>query len=418
MAETPFNNGLFSSIQYEAKGHFYLQEHEGRTLFITPDGKGFYPIGINHLNVPVNKGVEGRNHTDVENDLISHMKDWGFNCGGYGTHAKLVDKGFYFIGTINFALQGFYHMEKVEFPDVFSDTFAEDPQKRFADTAERNYKPDRLIGMVWTDLPSWNLHKSRMLRKTDWVSQIRLLDKEAAGKKEYLKFLQTRYSDKEVLLKKYYNLSDDELNSLEDHDFSKLFIGHPAIIEDDELFMVKIAERYYALGANLHDKYFKNVPLLGDRYLLNDHPDDILKIAAKYVDAISIQIGDGYGEAKPPSYPYPKDIYDHIHALTGKPLLVADHQISFYTNDYTETTFSQAGSEADASLETMKFLKETYSEPYVCGYFRCTYLSQGEPFGRGIKQGLVDFKQKPYELMTKAYKSLNMEIDKFVKSQQ
>ncbi|MBF0198944.1 MAG: hypothetical protein HQL32_14600 [Planctomycetes bacterium] len=415
--EVPLQNGKFPEIKYEGKGHFYLQKHEGRYLFITPKGEGFYPIGINHLNVLFNKGVQGKSEVAVKKDLLDNMVNWGFNCGGYGTGPQLIKDGMYYIGSLNIAKQGFYHLEHAQFPDVFSDSFATSLENNFKKTAQWTYKPDRLMGMVWTDLPAWNLHKSRMLRNTDWVSQIRLLGVEADGKKAYVSFLKQRYEGNMEKLKEYYSLSDDNLRALEEYDFSILYLGHPTIIKDDEVFMVEIAKKYYHLGNQFHDQYFPNIPLLGDRFLLGDHPDAILKVAAKYVDAISVQIGDGYGESMPSSYPYPKDTMDHIHALTGKPVLIADHQISFYTKDYKYTTFSQAGSESDASLETMKFLHESYSSQYICGYFRCTYLSQHEPHGRGVKQGVVDFKQNPYSKMAHAYSCFNNEIEKYIEGE-
>jgi len=291
-------------------------------------------------------------------------------------------------------------------------------QETFKQAAEAYYNPERLIGMVWSDLPAWNIFKSRMLRQTDWVTEIRNLEQTAPGKRVYLHFLKKKYENDTDKLKKYYGLSDDDLINLEAYDFSKLYLGHPKVIEDDQLFMVEIAKMYYELGAKYHEQFFPNIPLLGDRFLLGDHPDAILKVASKYVDAISIQVGDGYGETMLPSYPFPKSILDHIHDITNKPVLIADHQISFYTDEYKNTIFSQAGSEQEASIETEKFLIASYSEKYIIGYFRCTYLTKDEPHGRGVKQGLVDFNYHPYSGITGAYSTVNNDISKYIEKQE
>jgi hypothetical protein len=271
------------------------------------------------------------------------------------------------------------------------------------------------MGMVWSDLPAWNIFKSRMLRQTDWVTEIRNMALSTPGKKAYLMFLRKQYENNTETLKEYYRLSDGDLNDLENYDFSKLFLGHPMIMEGDQRFMAEIAERYYELGSKYHHKYFPNIPLLGDRFLLGDHPDAVLQVAAKYVDAISIQVGDGYGETMLPSYPFPKSTLDHIHNITNKRVLIADHQISFYTDDYKRTIFSQAGNEQEASLETLKFLEASFSKNYIIGYFRCTYLTKDEPRGRGVKQGIVDFDQNPYSGMTGAYRSANWKVGEFVR---
>lgn len=417
LTQNLLSNGLFEDIRYDAKGHFYLQNHHGRSIFITPDGVGFYPIGINHLNVPFNKGVNGKSKDEIKKNITRHLQDWGFNCGGYGMSSQLISDGFYFIGSINLVRQGFYHLNHAQFPDLFDEAFERQLESTFRRTAKWTYKPKQLIGMVWSDLPAWNIEKSRMLRQTDWVSRIRELKETAPGKKVYLDFLKNSYKNRLDELNQYYDLQLDHFDKLSNVNFSNLYLGHPRIIEDDQLFMEIIARKYYELGAKYHKKYFPNIPLLGDRYLLGDHPDAILKIASEVVDAISIQVGDGFGESMPASYPWPQQTIDHIQKVTGKPILIADHQISFSTDKYDKTTFSQAGDEGSASRETENFLNSTFSNKQVCGYFRCTYLTQNEPHGRGIKQGLVDFMQKPYPLITESYSKLNFKISEYLKVQ-
>ena len=412
-AQYRFENGVFPEIKQESKGHFYLTEHNGRYLFVTPDGSSFYPIGINHLNNVFMKQRGEQSDADPQ-VVISNMDKWGFNCGGYGTDRKLIDEGIYFIGNLNLVKHGFYHLNRANFPDVFDESFDTVVKGSIQQAARAYYKPDRLIGVVWSDLPSWSIFKSRMLRQTDWVTEIRNLEQTTPGKKAYLQFLRKRYEGDTDALKEYYRFSDDDLANLEKHDFSTLYLGHPMVMKDDQLFMAEIAKRYYELGAKYHDEFFPNIPLLGDRFLLGDHPDAVLRVAAQYVDAISIQVGDGFGETMLPSYPYPKATLDHIHDVTKKPVLIADHQISFYTDDYKSTIFSQAGNEMTASLETEKFLRQAYSEEYVCGYFRCTYLTKDEPHGRGVKQGIVDFNRKPYSGITAAYSNVNNDISEYI----
>ena len=406
-SEYPLKNGVFDKEKYESKGHFYLKEHNGRTIFVTPDGDGFYPIGINHLNI-AERGLKGE--STHEKSILQNMQKWGFNSGGYGTGEALIAEGVYYIANLNIVKHGFYHLNKVQFPDVFSPSFETHVEEVIKKAAKKNDNPKQLIGVVWSDLPSWNIFMSRMLRQTDWVTEIRKLNDETNGKKTYLHFLKKQYENREEDLKSYYNLKENDLKNLESFDFSKLYLGHPMVMKDDQLFMTKIAEMYYRLGAKYHKKYFGNIPLLGDRLLLGDHPDGVLKVASEYVDVISMQIGDGYGETMEPSFPYPQSTIDHIYKVTKKPILIADHQISFYTKDYKNTIFSQAGDEAQASSETNKFLKASFSTSFVCGYFRCTYLTKSEPNGRGVKQGIVDFDRNPYKGITEAYANQNIKI--------
>lgn len=303
------------------------------------------------------------------------MAEWGFNCGGYGTYPKLKDK-MYYIGQVNIVRQGFYLLDNYDFPDVFDESFERSTEDKFKEARDQFYDPKKLIGLVWSDTPAWNIFKSRSLRHNDWVSAIRNLGPDSPGKKAYTGFLMDRYKDDLNKLVEYYRLPDSALNDLENYDFTTLYLGHPCIIEDDEIFLTKIAERYYCLGAKYQKEYLPGIPILGDRYLLGDHPDHIIKTASKYIDAVSVQVGDGYGETMLPSYPFPGEELFRCFKLAEKPVLIGDHQISFSTESYDRTIFSQAGDEQTASDETTKFLTETYSQDYICGYFRCTYIDK------------------------------------------
>jgi hypothetical protein len=55
-------------IKAEATGYFRLQEIKGRWFFITPEGHGFIPLGVNHLRSYF--GGEGGKLGPGEPDLV------------------------------------------------------------------------------------------------------------------------------------------------------------------------------------------------------------------------------------------------------------------------------------------------------------------------------------------------------------
>lgn len=82
--------------------------------------------------------------------------------------------------------------------------------------------------------------------------------------------------------------------------------------------------------------------LVGDRFYLRDHPDEVLEEAARLSGLIAIQPGDPYqASVVPLSCPdetrFDGKEFDRLHQLTGKPMVIADHQWGFFDDQTPKT---------------------------------------------------------------------------------
>ena len=197
-----------------------------------------------------------------------------------------------------------------------------------------------------------------------------------------------------------------ELNSFEElvkADLSSVAIGRQLVQADDADFLEIIAEQFYAVVGAAQRKHDPHHLVFGDRYLLGDHPTGVLAQAAKWIDAVAVQPGDLYAPLYPPSTRFAVDEFRRIYKVTGKPVLICDHAISYPTEKHPRTIFEQAGSEAEAALAIARFLDDAFAEPYIVGYLKCQYIDRPSGFGRGLRQGLLTADGTERKAILKAY---------------
>ena len=87
---------------------------------------------------------------------------------------------------------------------------------------------------------------------------------------------------------------------------------------------------------------------------------------------------------------------DKVHAMTGKPIMLSDWNLSFPVGRYTNTMWPQFPNEAEAAKAYEAYLVSAFAKPYILGYYKCQYrdavLARGQ-----LKPGLRDQQGKLYE---------------------
>lgn len=385
----------------QGRGWFRLEQVGGRTLLVTPGGERFVALGVNHAGA-LEPGKRGES-------LLRQLEVWGFNNLGYGGPQEL-ERSFPYFAAITPAFVEKHRSdprpgqrESFSFPDVFDPEWRSRTDALIARGCTRHRDNPNLIGYFWTDTPTWELVKTRGLRGTDWVSEIRRLPADAPGRKRYADFLAERYAGRLDDLNSFYSLDLTSLAELAQKDLARVAIGRHVVREDDEAFLALIARSYYETVGSAQRKHDPNHLVFGDRYLAGDAPEFVLKAAAPYIDAVAVQPGDRYTELYPPSTVYPDGEIERMHRVTRKPVLICDHAISYPTPSHPRTIFEQAPDEAAAARETLAFIREAMSKPYLLGYLRCQYIDRPAGFGRGLRQGLLDAGGRPRSLLIKAY---------------
>jgi hypothetical protein len=174
--------------------------------------------------------------------------------------------------------------------------------------------------------------------------------------------------------------------------------------EDDEAFLAQIAQCFYDVAGKAQRRADPNHLVFGDRYLAGDAPESVLKAANPWIDAVAVQPGDRYSPLYPTSTHFPEAEIELLHTITGKPVLICDHAISFPTAEQPRTIFEQMPDEAAAARATTDFLQAAFANSYMLGYLRCQYIDRPANYGRGLRQGIVQSDGTPRNALVRVYR--------------
>lgn len=158
-------------------------------------------------------------------------------------------------------------------------------------------------------------------------------------------------------------------------------------------FVTPAGHGFYALGVN-------HIPSAADP-------------AARYCDAIAVQAGPTQGPSAgqgPDESAFDRRYWRRLHELTGKPVFVCDHAVSFATPAHPRTLWHRMESEADAARHYDGYLRKVAAEPYILGYQRCQYRGRYDPLRALMKQGLVDPDGRPYAKLVGQVRATNSAV--------
>ncbi|MBM3860127.1 MAG: hypothetical protein FJ395_10805 [Verrucomicrobia bacterium] len=406
-----------SSFQSRPTGFFRLAKTHERHHLVTPDGHAYLALGINHLDMlqqPAAKGLHVRGDAAWQEfwsrTLRPQFIDWNLTTLGYGAPAPLRTKAPWFATIMLAAIEKHRSDPKRDspngyhFPDVFDPAWVKDVTERITKVAAPLRNNPFVIGYFWTDTPTWDLIKTRALRGTEWVSALRGLPPAAPGRQAYAAFLETCYANRLDDLNEIYGLALTSLDQLRDANLTAIAVGRHVVQEDDDAFLAQIARRFYDVVGKAQRQADPNHLVFGDRYLAGDAPESVLKAATPWIDAVAVQPGDRYSPLYPASTHFPEADMDRLHAVTGKPVLVCDHTISFPTAEHPRTIFEQMPNEAAAAKATADFLRATFAKPYMLGYLRCQYIDRPANHGRGLRQGILRSDGTPRDTFVRVYR--------------
>lgn len=385
--------------------NWHIEEIKGRYWFITPEGNPLFILGVNHLEA---------SSKEEQEKAIHHLTDWGFNTAGYGVPKWALDR---LPGFISITLHDAAHWlpaHRFGYEDVFSSAFEEKVKEIIRQKCEAARDQANVIGYSFTDTPRYQLDIVRKRRGTDWVSYLRSLAADAAGKQTYVQFLREEYSNDITAFQQKYRLPHiSSFNELLDFDFQHLELTRPAIRQDDEAFLVRIVERIYQLSQQYIREFHPGALMVSEKYKSYDHTDGILKAAGKYFDVIAIQAGPTQGPdvgQGPDESIFDPSYWKKLHELTEKPLFVVDHGFSFYTEAYPRTLWHQFPSEKAAAQFYDSYLKQVIQEPYIVGYMKCQYKNRYDPIRTLLKQGLIDEEGNPYAILVNQIRETNESV--------
>ncbi len=383
--------GGSTRVKWEATGWFRLQQNNGRFWLVTPEGHPFFNLGINHLNAGWNN--EQRADVELAKKLIHQFKSWHFNTAGYGASPPMMQHT-PFVSFLNLVPTSRFLRDKASFPDVFDSEFQRALQTQIERQCRNVRDNPRLLGYMWTDTPLWNLKDSRRHVKKDWVSTLRQLSATAPGKIAYVDFLVETHSGNFAKIAQTYDVKASSRVELLAAPFDAVRVDSPAVATDDAQFLRRIARRFYGVVGPAYRKNDPHHLVFGEMYLQNVHPDEVLEEAMPHIDLLLIQ-PTGNRDAKEPKDHFPAALFDRLHQIYCKPIIIGDHQFSFATPEFPRTMWFQYPSAAEAVAAYGAYLREATARPYIVGYNRCQVRDVVEPDGM-LKQGLLQRNGEPY----------------------
>ncbi|HPA18828.1 MAG TPA: hypothetical protein PLU30_13845 [Verrucomicrobiae bacterium] len=405
------------SLKSKATGFFRLAQTHGRHHLVTPDGHAYLALGINHLEALQQSAESGLRVggdaawlTFWNQTLRPQFDDWNLTTLGYGAPAPLKCRAPWFAAIPVAAIEKHRSDPKRDsrdgyhFPDVFDPAWASDVTGRITKAAAPLRDDPFVIGYFWTDTPTWDLIKTRALRGTEWVSALRELPTTAPGRQAYATFLENRYANRLADLNTIYGLALTALAQIRDADLAAIAVGRHVVQEDDDAFLAQIARRFYDVVGKAQRQADPNHLVFGDRYLAGDAPGSVLKAAKPWIDAVAVQPGDRYLPLYPPSTQFPEAEIEVLHTITGKPVLICDHAISYPTTEQPRTIFEQMPDEASAAKATSDFLQAAFAKPYMLGYLRCQFIDRPANYGRGLRQGIVQNDGTPRDNLVRVHR--------------
>ncbi|MEM6363344.1 MAG: hypothetical protein AAF745_02885 [Planctomycetota bacterium] len=387
----------FTKPGYSDEG-WCVDQFGKRHAIVRPDGTPMLLLGLNHCNVamPNNPSMRFAHFQKMD----ATLRGLNFNNLGYGAPKALQDRWPYIASAQFHSASHAHDAQGFGYIDVFDAGMQQRIRDQVAVLCQRHQRNPNLIGYFWTDTPRWDISTARRLRGDDWVSAIRRLPSNSAGKRRYVEFLADRYknSDSFSVATNHWISSFDDLIQ---YDFREFDRDNEAMRTDDEAFLGLIASELYSVIGQSFDKHAPGQLLFGERYKLHDHPPQVLREAIKWIDVLSIQPGPEVGPRPGPGQDeqvFDVSTFDELHRTTRLPILICDHKISFATPDRPITLWHQAASELDALRLTERFIRAAIDQPYIVGVQNCQYKDDFRPErGNMLKQGLIRENGQPYQ---------------------
>ena len=318
------------AIKAEATGYFRIERINGRHIFITPEGHGFVPIGVNHF---------GKSHRTDYDRIVKELKSWGFTAGGYAEPRWMWSRIPYAQAIHLLDTKSFFTKQQFAFEDVFAPKFQSKLEASIHEKVSPYVENRRLICYFLTDIPVWSAEKFG----TSWLKFYRSLPANSPGGRAWGRWKRDNPD------------------------------------ADDQEFLGIIANRLYEHAIGFIRKCDPNHLIFTDRYAEADMPEVVVRAALKYADGVAIQPLPTYNAA----------FFDSLIKY-DKAVYVADHVSSFPTGEHRNTLRPVAKNE-DSYLEFYEgYIERLFSSPYIVGYHKCMYMDYVDAQkGNRLKQGIV-----------------------------
>ncbi len=442
-----FDASGYGRIKVKATGTYRTEQRDGLWWLFDPTGNASLYAGVDHVSYragwcetlgysPYTRNAAAK-HGNEENwakSTVARLKSWGFNGMGAGGNESVVHKGLAHTRFVGLG-EGFcgigpdYRITWPDnnaptpcslFPNVFHPRFAEYCQTRARKLCAATREDPWLLGsFIDNELAWWG---------KSWGEKYGLFDEcvrkpaDHSAKRAWVDWMKSRYSSAAEMAKVWDTSarSMDELMAVT----AVRPVDAAAAMRDKRDFVVLIAERYFATTAAAIRSADPNHMILGCRFagLTNEAYEDVLPVAGKYCDVVSVNIYEKVDLNSGEVYAMSNDrrvglseVLDQFNSRAGgKPIMVTEWSYPAYDSGLPckHGAGQRVETQAQRAFCFEQFQKFLFSRPYVVGssYFMWAdepALGISATFPEDSNYGLVNEKDEPYQLLTEVATRVN-----------
>jgi len=423
--------GGLMSVRSEATGRFRVDLIDGVWWFITPEGHGFYSVGVTGFDPhgsfspalgtdPYHDNVIAKYGTEEAWAEVAQRRffAWGYNSVGGWTDPTLFAERIPYMEVCAMSggapeVQGVpANLFSKPMRDYFDPAFARSADER-ADMDCRDCAENPFCIGVYTDN---EIQFSKSLRQPmSYVSAYATLPSGAPGKLALQAFFEERYAGDVAAFNATWGTSLgsfgdlQEVSSLPDD----VAADSPSRLEDRLAFVTRVSEQYHRVVHDALRAVSPELLILGSRFLGPELSRRALEAAVPYVDVISINDYDltpGYRSVlsqngRDRDFLFQDDYFSDlttVHELTGKPIVITEWFYRLAREGAFPPGLPEVPDEATRADSYEQYIRTIVDLPFMLGTHWFQYQDQPEE-GRGDGEnqviGLVDIHDDPHAIV-------------------
>ena len=392
---------------------FSIQERDGITWLVRPNGERFFSFGICCVSQGASRKEFDTNnpsyaawqhYTDSNHwaeATLKRLKSWRFTTvGGWSDFAAFKqcrDTNVGFAPVLHIGSTAgapWWDMWDAKITDRMDEVAREQILSLRDDPRVIGYYSDNEMG--W-----WN---GILLKMT-------LEQAATSGQRQrLLKLLRQTYRDDWTELVRDFEPAPGVENwaDLEQHGLLFLRAGGKGLRVERQ-FLGILAERYYSLIHDIIRKYDQRALILGDRYQSFYYPE-VVRACTPYVDAVSSNVNAPWNDGTLPRF-----YLETLHALAQKPVLIGEFYMTARENrsgnKNSRGIYPLVDTQKERAAGFRTTLHALLRTPYIVGADWFQYHDQpthGRYDGENFNFGLVDIHDRPYEPLVSAASAIDL----------
>ncbi len=428
-AAQPLDVG-FDGLQAEATGFFRTEHRDGAWWLVTPDGRGYYAVGVSHVRF-TGQGCERLGYSPYEeackvkygspeawtDATVERLSQWGFNmlgelCDRSLRHRGLVHTDFRPVGYL-FAKKDGLPTPSPQAFTVFPNVFSPEWPRHCEAVAREWCAPQKddpaLLGYFLDNELTWFGPIGR-----EWGLFCEAWKKPAEdpAKQAWIQFLQERL-ESPADMEEHWRIRVGSWQELADHTDARPPLT-PRARELTTEWLREVARAYFEPLVSAIRRHDPNHLILGVRFA-NEIPD-ILEVVGEYCDVVSVNF---YPRIEPGGqiHPRERELLEEWHRKAGKPLLISEWSFPAFDSGLPSTIGAGMRVETQAQRAQCwsSFQETLFRLPFIVGSNYFTW-SDEPAFGiashhpENTNFGLVDETDTPYEAVVNTAREINPRV--------